>query len=43
VKDLERQAWLESLGYRVLRFTDRQVSSDLHGRIAMVRESLRLE
>jgi very-short-patch-repair endonuclease len=30
-RDLERQAWLEGQGYRVLRFTDRQVRDDVFG------------
>ncbi|HSV03565.1 MAG TPA: endonuclease domain-containing protein [Phenylobacterium sp.] len=42
-RDLERQAWLESQGYRVLRFTDRQVSNDLHGCLETVRKLLGLQ
>ena len=40
VRDAERQAWLEAEGYRVLRFTDRQVSDDLSGCIDAVRLAL---
>ena len=31
VRDMERQAWLESQGYRVLRFTNNEVAADLPG------------
>ncbi|THD79324.1 MAG: DUF559 domain-containing protein [Phenylobacterium sp.] len=39
-RDIERQAWLESQGYRVLRFSDRQVRDDLAGCIEAVRRLL---
>jgi very-short-patch-repair endonuclease len=29
--DAERQQWIESRGYRVLRFTNSQVLADAHG------------
>jgi len=31
LRDFERQQWLESQGYRVVRFTNRQVSDDVYG------------
>jgi len=31
LRDVERQQWLESQGYRVVRFTDRQVCDDVYG------------
>jgi very-short-patch-repair endonuclease len=39
-RDLERQAWLEAEGYRVLRFTDRQVGDDLSGCLDSIRAAL---
>ena len=42
-RDLERQRWLEGEGYRVLRFTDRQVSGDVHRCIEQVQEALLLD
>jgi len=40
VRDIARQAWLEGQGYRVLRFTDRQVNDDLDGCVEIVRRAL---
>ena len=40
LRDFERQQWLESQGYRVLRFTDREVSNDVHGCIEKVKALL---
>ena len=31
LRDVERQRWLEGEGYRVVRFTDRQVRGDVYG------------
>jgi very-short-patch-repair endonuclease len=42
LKDFERQQWLEGQGYRVLRFTDRQVRDDVHGCIEEVQRHLAL-
>jgi len=42
-RDLERQRWLESQGYKVLRFTDRQVRGHLDAVIAAVQEALLLD
>ena len=39
-RDVERQKWLERDGYVVLRFTDRDVSGDVHGCIEKVRAFL---
>jgi very-short-patch-repair endonuclease len=39
-RDLQRQAWLETQGYVVLRFTDRQVSGDVFECIEVVRGQL---
>ena len=41
-RDLERQAWLEGQGYRVIRFTDGQVRNDLAGCVAAVRTAVGL-
>ena len=42
-RDVERQRWLEGEGYRVLRFTDRQVSGDVHRCIEHVQEAFLLD
>jgi very-short-patch-repair endonuclease len=42
LRDVERQAWLESQGYRVVRFTARQVSDDVHACIETVRSLIAL-
>jgi very-short-patch-repair endonuclease len=42
LRDIERQAWLEGEGYRVVRFTDRQVRDDLQGCVETVRRHLGL-
>jgi very-short-patch-repair endonuclease len=39
-RDLERQHWLEGEGYRVLRFTNRQVQDDIDGCINAVKALL---
>jgi very-short-patch-repair endonuclease len=41
LRDAERQAWIESQGYRVIRFTDKQVSHDLHGCIETICKLIR--
>ena len=40
LRDMERQAWLEGQGYRVIRFSARQVSDDVHGCVETVRAPL---
>jgi len=40
LRDFERQQWLEGEGYRVVRFTDRQVSDDVHACVATVKALL---
>jgi very-short-patch-repair endonuclease len=40
LRDFERQKWLESQGYRVIRFTDREVRGDVHGCIDKVKALL---
>jgi hypothetical protein len=42
-RDVERQRWLETEGYRVLRFTDRQVQDDVHGCVHQIQEALLLD
>ena len=42
LRDIERQAWLESQGYRVLRFTGAQVRDDVHACVDEVRRLLGL-
>jgi len=42
-RDVERQRWLEGEGYRVLRFTDRQVSHDVQGCLEKIKEALLLD
>jgi len=42
VRDLERSAWLESQGYKVLRFTNRRVNEDLFGVVDEIRRHLAL-
>lgn len=37
VRDLDRDAWFESQGYVVLRFSTRQVEDDLEGVVAIIR------
>jgi very-short-patch-repair endonuclease len=39
-RDVERQSWLEGQGYRVVRFTDRQVWDDVHGVLEQVQALL---
>ena len=39
-RDIERQRWLEGDGYIVLRFTDREVSSDVHACLERVTSHL---
>jgi very-short-patch-repair endonuclease len=39
-RDVERQAWLEGQGYRMVRFTDRQVADELHACVERIRELL---
>jgi very-short-patch-repair endonuclease len=41
-RDIERQAWLEGEGYRVIRFTDRQVRDDVQACIEDIRKLLGL-
>jgi len=38
--DAARQAFLESLGYRVVRFTNKQVLQDVQGVLAVIRAAL---
>ena len=38
LRDIERQAWLEGQGYRVVRFTAAQVSDDVHACVDEVRK-----
>lgn len=40
-RDAARTAWLESRGYRVLRFWDNEVLSNIDGVVQMVRQSSR--
>ncbi|WP_372787010.1 endonuclease domain-containing protein [Phenylobacterium sp.] len=40
LRDVERQRWLEGQGYRVLRFSDRQVGSDVYACIEIVKALL---
>ncbi len=40
VRDLERDAWLISQGYTVLRFTTRQVEDDINGVVRTVRNTV---
>ncbi len=40
VRDLERDAWLISQGYTVLRFTTRQVEDDIDGVVRTVRNTV---
>jgi len=40
LRDFERQQWLESQGYKVVRFTDREVAGDVHGCAEKVRALL---
>jgi very-short-patch-repair endonuclease len=42
LRDAERQTWLEGQGYRVLRFTNRQVDDDLSACVDEVRAALAL-
>ncbi len=42
LRDIERTAWLESQGYRVLRFSDRRVLDDLYGVVDEVKQVLAL-
>jgi very-short-patch-repair endonuclease len=42
-RDRARQAWLESQGYRVLRFTDRQVHGDVNAVVGAISEALLLD
>jgi very-short-patch-repair endonuclease len=39
-RDIERQRWLERDGYIVVRFTDREVSGDVHACLERVRSHL---
>jgi very-short-patch-repair endonuclease len=39
-RDIERQRWLERDGYVVVRFTDREVSGDVHACLERVRSHL---
>jgi very-short-patch-repair endonuclease len=40
LRDVERQRWLEKEGFRVLRFTDREVSGDIHACIDKIKALL---
>ncbi len=42
LRDIERQAWLESQGYTVMRFTTRQVDDDLESCVEKVKQQLAL-
>jgi very-short-patch-repair endonuclease len=42
-RDVERQRWLEGEGYRVLRFTDRQVTGDVRRCVEQIQEALLLD
>jgi very-short-patch-repair endonuclease len=42
LRDGERQIWLQDQGYKVIRFTDRQVENDIRTCIATVRTALGL-
>jgi very-short-patch-repair endonuclease len=42
LRDIERTAWLESQGYRVLRFSDVQVINDIYGVVDAVKQALAL-
>jgi len=42
LRDIERTAWLQAQGYRVLRFTDVQVLGDLYGVVDTVKQALAL-
>ena len=39
VRDLERDAWFESQGYAVLRFSTRQIEDDIDGAVARIRNA----
>jgi very-short-patch-repair endonuclease len=39
VRDLKRDAWLNSQGYAVLRFTTRQVENDIDGVVRDIRNT----
>jgi very-short-patch-repair endonuclease len=40
LRDFERQQWLEGQGYTVLRFTDDQVRTDVHGCVEAMKRHL---
>jgi len=42
VRDIERTAWLQAQGYRVLRFSDRRVLDDIFGVVDEVKQALAL-
>ena len=42
LRDIERTAWLEGQGYKVLRFTDVQVMNDVHTVVDEIRKALAL-
>jgi len=43
LRDFERQQWLEGQGYRVLRFTNRQVETDVWACVEDIRKALLLD
>ena len=42
-RDVERQQWLEGEGYRVIRFTDREVRDDVQRCARIIHEALLLD
>ena len=40
VRDIERTAWLEGQGYRVIRFTNRQVEDDIDAVVGAIKQAL---
>ena len=42
LRDIERTAWLESQGCKVLRFSSKQVMDDLHGVVDAIKAALAL-
>ena len=40
IRDLERDAWLKTQGYVVLRFSTRQVEDDIDGVVSAIRNAV---
>jgi very-short-patch-repair endonuclease len=43
LRDLERQAWIEGRGYKVLRFSNARVAADVEGVAREVMAHVRLQ